>query len=193
MAKKFIQRFIPNQEKLSQHKALRWLGPALFHPNLWHINRESIARGMALGVFMGFLIPIGQIFVAAVFAVFLRANLPTAAVATLVTNPFTFAPIYFFAYQLGNFMLGAAPTPEVTAEMLNLDPELLVLPPQELKSGISGWLVQLEGLGAPLFLGLSTLAVSGAAISYFGVKALWRLQVIRRLEKKRRGSSRPST
>lgn len=192
MAKKFIQRFTPNQEKLAQHKALRWLGPTLFHPNLWHINRESIARGMALGVFMGFLIPIGQIFVAAVFAVFVRANLPTAAVATLVTNPFTFAPIYFFAYQLGSLILGAGPVPEVAPEMLNLDPELLVLPPEEIKSGISGWLVRLEGLGAPLFLGLSILAVSGAALSYFGVKALWRLQVVRRLEKKRRGSPRRS-
>lgn len=187
MAKKFIQRFIPNQEKLAQNKALRWLGPALFHPNLWHINRESIARGMALGVFFGFLIPLGQIFIAAVFAVFLRANLPTAAVATLVTNPFTFAPVYFFAYQLGSFVLGAEPTPKVTPEMLNLDPELLVLPPQQMTSGISGWLVQLEGLGAPLFLGLSILAVSGAAVSYFGVKALWRLQVVRRMGKKRRG------
>jgi uncharacterized protein len=186
MAKKFIQRFIPNQEKLAQNKALRWLGPTLFHPNLWHINRESIARGMALGMFMGFLIPIGQIFVAAVFAVFFRANLPTAAVATLVTNPFTFAPVYFFAYQLGSLILGSAPAPEVAPEMLNLDPELLVLPPQEIKSGISGWLVQLEGLGAPLFLGLLILAVSGASVSYFGVKALWRLQVVRRLEKKRR-------
>ncbi len=191
MAKKFIQRFIPDQEKLAQNKALRWLGPALFHPNLWHINRESIARGMALGVFMGFLIPIGQILVAAVFAVFLRANLPMAAVSTLVTNPFTFAPVYFFAYQLGSAILGESATPEVTPEMLNLDPELLVLPPQEMTSGISGWLVQLEGLGAPLFLGLSLLAVSGAIVSYFGVKAVWRLNVVRRLGKKRRGNLKP--
>ncbi len=186
MAKKFIQRFIPDQEKLAQNKALSWLGPRVFHPNLWHINRESIARGMALGVFFGFLIPVGQIFVAAVFAVFLRGNLPTAAVCTLVTNPFTFAPVYYVAYQLGSFILGGAPTPEVTPEMLNLDPELLVMPPQEVTSGISRWLLEIENLGAPLFLGLGIFAVTGAAISYFGVKGVWRLYVVRRLNKKRR-------
>jgi uncharacterized protein (DUF2062 family) len=34
-------------------------------------------------------------------AVLLRANLPVAAMATLVSNPFTFAPIVVLAYQTG--------------------------------------------------------------------------------------------
>ena len=45
-----------------------------------------IAAGVAIGLFIGVLIPVAQILLAAVAAVALRANIPVAAAATLITT-----------------------------------------------------------------------------------------------------------
>jgi len=64
-------------------------------------NRRTVAGGVAVGVFFGLLIPVGQILGAAVAAICFKVNLPVAAMSTLVTNPFTAgAPAgYFLVHQ----------------------------------------------------------------------------------------------
>lgn len=59
-----------------------------------------------IGVFFGFLIPVLQIATAAAAALMLRASLPVATVATLVSNPLTYVPIWVAAYQTGALILG---------------------------------------------------------------------------------------
>jgi uncharacterized protein (DUF2062 family) len=86
----------------------RWLKPCahLFaHPALWHLNRRSVPRALAIGFFSAFIIPVGQFVLAALAAVAMRANVPLAAAATLISNPLTFPPIYFAAYKVGFFLL----------------------------------------------------------------------------------------
>ena len=61
---------------------------------------------MAVGLFWGLLIPIGQIPFAAATALVLRANVPVAAAATFITNPFTFPPVYYAAWRTGKWVLG---------------------------------------------------------------------------------------
>ena len=88
--------------------ANRWLRPVahrLTHPEIWHFNRRNVARGVALGLFVGLVVPLGQIIVAALLAASARGNLLVAAVSTLVTNPFTFPPIYYAAWRTGSFLL----------------------------------------------------------------------------------------
>jgi uncharacterized protein len=90
--------------------ASRWIKPfahRLAHPSLWHINRRSLSRALGIGLFAAFIVPVGQIVLAAFLAIPARANVPVAIGATLVTNPFTFGPIYLGAYWLGTSMLGA--------------------------------------------------------------------------------------
>jgi uncharacterized protein len=87
--------------------ASRWLQPIahrLVHPSLWHLNRRSVSKALAIGLLSAFVVPIGQIICAALLAIPTRANVPVAAAATLVTNPFTFPPIYYAAYRLGSFL-----------------------------------------------------------------------------------------
>jgi uncharacterized protein len=180
MAKKFITKFLPNREKLEKNRFLRLLGPALFHPNLWHINRRSIAVGLAIGVFMGLIIPIAQIPFAAVIAIFMRANLPIAVASTLVTNPFTFAPIYFLAYKIGAFFLGGH-DPSITRESIALEMQT-----ENVGAGMEGWIDKIADLGGPLMLGLGIMATSGAILAYLAVRLIWRLQVTIKLRKKRR-------
>jgi uncharacterized protein (DUF2062 family) len=179
MANKFIKRYLPDREKVENNRYLKWLGPSLFHPNVWHINRRSIAIGLAIGVFMGLLIPLAQIPISAFLAVLLRANLPIAITSTLISNPFTFAPLYYLAYRIGSFILGEKKDPAITPDSLSIQAE-------DLGEGLVQWTEKVSELGGPLILGLLILATIGAVIAYFGVMLLWRLQVQLRLRKKRR-------
>jgi hypothetical protein len=94
---------------LRRHRLLHRLAPVVAHPRLWHINRRGVAMGLAVGVFIGCVIPMGlQIVVAAVAVAAVRTNLPAAMPSSLITNPFTVAPVYFVAYKLGELLLGPA-------------------------------------------------------------------------------------
>ncbi|MEN3976595.1 DUF2062 domain-containing protein [Emcibacter sp. SYSU 3D8] len=152
------------------HRWLRWLGPKLHHPRLWHLSRRGVALGCAIGVFFGLLIPVAQIPLSAAAALALRANLPAAVVSTLVSNPVTFGPIYYFAYRVGEAVTGVKARP-LTAETLT---------PKE--SGLGEWLRfwwhYLDTLGKPLITGLLLMAVVSSALTYALVSGLWRLTTI---------------
>ncbi|MGL6071673.1 DUF2062 domain-containing protein, partial [Craterilacuibacter sp.] len=104
--KRKLRRLLPDAHSLRQRRGLRWLAPWLGREQLWYLSRHSVALGMALGVFFGLLTPFAQIILAVGAAIILRANVAAAALSTLVTNPLTFAPIYYLAYRLGAFLLG---------------------------------------------------------------------------------------
>jgi uncharacterized protein len=178
MARKFIRKFLPDEQAVQNNRLLRWLAPVLRHPRLWHINRHGIALGLAIGLFMGLLVPVAQIPFSAVLAVALRANLPIAIASTLVTNPFTFAPLYFLAYRIGAVLIGGD-DPAVTEEALAGDAETL-------REWVAFWFDRVTALGKPLIVGLLILASTVAVIAYFGVLLLWRVQVMLRLRHRRR-------
>ena len=71
---KRLARWLPTRESLHNNRWLRWLGPALHHPRLWHMSRKGLALGMAHGIFFGLLIPVAQIPFSAALAVALRAT-----------------------------------------------------------------------------------------------------------------------
>ena len=56
MRPKFFKRFLPEPHTLREHRYLRHIAPWLTHPNLWHLNRRSVAGGVAIGLFSG-LVP----------------------------------------------------------------------------------------------------------------------------------------
>jgi len=128
---------------------------------------------MAVGIFIGFIVPMGlQVPVAALFAVWLRGNLAAAILSTLVTNPFTVAPIYFAAYKLGALLTGYSPA----------------LAPTEVS--VVGKIV---AVGGPLMVGLTVLGVVGAGVAYFGTQALWRLIATRAWHRRQRVRAARST
>ncbi len=109
MARKFLRRYLPDGDAVRGDKRLAWLErwPWLNHPNLWHLNRDSVAGGFAIGLFSGLVPGPLQMLVAALLAIPLKKNLPVALVTTLYTNPFTIAPLYLLAYGYGRLLLGA--------------------------------------------------------------------------------------
>ena len=72
----------------------------LLHQNA---SPHSIAYGLALGIFIGFLPIMGvQMAVVLFFSLFFRgANKPAAVVGVWISNPLTVLPIYAFNYLVG--------------------------------------------------------------------------------------------
>ncbi|MEW6590644.1 MAG: DUF2062 domain-containing protein [Pseudomonadota bacterium] len=172
-----FRRYLPDSHALREHRALRWLGPRLHHPRLWHVSRRGIAMGIAIGVFFGLLIPIAQIPAAAVAAFFLRANIPAAVGSTLITNPFTFAPVYFAAYHLGAWMLGDREHA--------IDETVLEQAAGQTATGLALWVDRIGAVGGPLALGLLTLAVTISLLIYFAVHWTWRARIVRAWQRRK--------
>ena len=178
-----LARFLPSRQQLRDNRWLRWMGPALHHPRLWHLSRRGLALGVALGIFFGLLIPLAQIPLSAAVAVALRANLPAAVASTLVTNPATLGPIYFGAWKLGSVILGdpsREPKPAELTEAVQAQAQAHVALQPELPE--PGMLARLQAVGKSLMLGLAVLAVACSLASYYIVSWLW----IRRVRWKRR-------
>ena len=168
-----LHRFLPSHDSIKSHRLLRWLGPRLHDPSLWRINRHAVAKAVAIGAFFGLMIPVAQIPAAVIVSLSLRANLWIASVSTLISNPFTYAPLYYFAYHLGAGVLGIPPRPDDAT------------PP--VYESFGAWLAHawewLSGIGQPLLLGMLLMAVVGSIAGYFLTQALWRWRV---LSKRRR-------
>lgn len=178
--KPFIGRFLPTEDTLRAHKGLRWLGPLLHRPWLWHLNRRTVAAGVGIGVFFGFLIPVLQIAFAAAFAVLLRANLPVAAASTLVSNPFTYAPIAVAAYRVGAALLGE---PASDAEAQSIGEEVEETGIEEVIEPT--WWQRFAGVGKQVMAGLAVFAVVGGVGAYFATHLIWRIAVWQRLRRRR--------
>ena len=176
-----LERFLPTRDAITQSRLLRWLGPRIHDPLLWHVNRRSVARGVAMGVFFGLMIPIAQIPAAAIASLLLRGNLWIAAVSTLVSNPLTYGPLYYFAYRLGAGVIGTRTPADLTADDVER-------PMRMIDSLAQAW-AWITGIGQPLLLGMLIMAVTGAFIAYWGTQLVWRMRVTakwRRLRQERR-------
>lgn len=167
-----LKKLLPKKDSVSSNRFLKWMGPTLMHPQLWHFSRRGVALGVGLGIFFGFLIPLAQIPVAAVSATLLRANVPTAIASTLVTNPVTFAPIYVIAYKLGNKLLGQKLDPK------SLEQVAKGVTPQENNqetetSDNNSSIQKILNVSKPLALGLAIFAVVGSLTTYALILWFW--------------------
>ena len=178
----WLRSRIPTEATLSAHPSLRWMRPLLRRPWLWQLNRRRVALGAGIGVFFGFMVPVLQIAGAAVFAIVLRANLPVAAVSTLVSNPFTYAPIGLLAYQTGALLLGDTVEPAAAQALTDAVDTTSVDGP--------GWMDRAKAIGKPLFLGLAVFAVVGGLAAWALVHLVWTVGVW--LKRRRRLRQRPA-
>jgi len=166
--REWIERLKPSVDKITRHPWVAKYVPALSDPDLWHLNRHSTARAVAVGLFCG-LVP-GPLQVAGAIGLSLlwRANFPLAALTTLYTNPFTIVPLYLVAYEYGRLFFPDAPHANAA------------LPPafESVASyGPAVW-EWMKSLGKPLALGIVLLATTLAAVGYFAVRVAWRWHVV---------------
>lgn len=164
MPKKFFKRYSPDPKRIRDTPGLGFLGARLHQPNLWHFNRHSISKAVAIGLFCTWLpFPFQSIF-SATSALFFRANIAISVALVFITNPITIPPLFYFAYQLGNLVLGR--------ESMDLSIDLSMQ-----------WLTDsLMLIWQPLFLGCFLLGLFCSMLGYLTVQVLWRQNIRKRLK-----------
>ena len=173
---------MPTREEMAQNKYLAPIAHRFLTPELWRFTRRSVPRGVALGIFAGFIIPVGQIFLAAFMALPARANVPLSALVTFITNPLTFPFWAVVANKLGAFILKVdlATTGGAAHD--------------EISSGRWAWFLELfEGVGITVLVtifGFIVLAIVGAAIGYLLAGVVWRFIVARKRTRRLRAMER---
>ena len=70
------------------------------------INRRSVTRGIAIGLFWAFIPMPMQMLAVVATTPFVRFNVPIAISMVWLSNPFTMPPMYYMEYLTGNFILG---------------------------------------------------------------------------------------
>ena len=157
-----LHRRMPSREDFERN---RWIAPIahrVLSPELWRYTRRSVPRGVALGLFAGFIVPVGQIFLAAFLALPARANVSIAPLVTFVTNPFTLPFWVVVANRVGRFFLHVDPTGVASAVGSGMDHsgwDTLV------------WFAQSAGFAA---VGFIVLAIVASALGYVLSGLIWR-------------------
>jgi len=189
-----LRRLMPTPESVAANRWLRWMGPGLLHPRLWHLSRRGVALGAAVGVFFAFITPVAQIPISAAVSIALRCNVPTAVVATLVNTPATFAPVYYGAWKVGSWVLGtssddadrptllagdaaAAATSAAATALAAGIPPAHASPAAPQRPWWLRWAETLREVGKPLLLGTAIFAVGFSLLTYALVNGVWHWRV----------------
>ncbi len=159
-----LRKQLPTRDELAANRWLGRLALRITDRKLWHVQHEAVARGVAIGLFWAFLLPVAQIIVAAVHCIWWRAHIPSATAATLVTNPFTIGFWLWAAYGVGSTLLGHSGSAPAIGDV-----------------GLGQWLMT---VGQPAIIGMGLFSLGGAALGYSLVWLVWRGNVA--LKKRRR-------
>lgn len=159
---KGIKRYLPTYQEIQQYRYLHIFGDSLKQPDVWNFNRQSTAKGVAIGLFCAFL-PMPFEMVAAMFlAAMLRGNLPLAFAGVWISNPLTWIPLYTPCYLLG-------------AKILNVEPVAIT----EITIFQLGWHY------VALWLGCLIIGITLSLGSHFLISFLWRSQVRKRWKRRK--------
>lgn len=162
MPRKLLKRFAPKAAEIKANPSLRFLGPLLNDPNLFHLNRYSVSMAFLVGVFLAFIPLPGQMPIAAIMALWVRCNLPIAVALVWITNPITIAPIFFATYELGVWLLDIPPAPHAT----------------KLMSWETLHNIKLATIWKPLLVGSLCAGSFFSLLSYGCMRFIWRMYVI---------------
>lgn len=166
MPRRIFKRYMPDHEKIRDHKNLRFLGTLLHDPNILHLNRRSVSGAFAVGLFFAWAPVPFQMLLGAIGAIVFRVNLPISVGLVWITNPLTMPPLFYFAYKVGTWVLDV-PTRKYSFE-LTWD-----------------WLMsELGAIWEPFLLGCLICAIVSAVLGYILIRIFWRIHVIRSWQKR---------
>lgn len=182
MARRFFRKLMPSRNRLEREKA-GWLTRFISHPRAWHLNRHSVSRGLAIGMFWAWIpIPMQTPF-ACFFSWKLKGNVPLAFACCWVSNPLTMLPAIWLCYHIGLFVTWSEPTgflDEIKRTMTRIEHEGFL-------TGIRsffGFMWQNLGMVYPFLVGSLVFSSLNAVIVFFGAHALWRWNLVRRWRKR---------
>ncbi len=158
-----LRAHFPTREQLEKNRFVRPFAGRVLRSDLWRFNRRSVPRGIALGLFVGIMVPFAHSAVAALTAVFVRANVPIAIVATWSSNPATWVVIFPAAYKIGKTLLRLDAMTGVQAISGTMQ-----------STGSDHLLERLTGAGLETAFGLFVIATLLAALGYVVTSFGWR-------------------
>ena len=167
MPKPRLLRYLPTPSELRENPALQPLAHLLQRGEIWHLNRRSAAGGVFIGLFCAFIPVPMQMVVAAALAIVSRCNLPISVALVWITNPVTIAPIFYFTYRLGAWLLDM----RITVDNIEYS---------------FGWLWDNLGtIGYPLIFGSLVCGWVAGVTGFVLTRVVWRLQVVSRWRARR--------
>jgi len=162
-----FKKYLPTREHLREIKSLQFLGDKIFEPNLWHLNRYSVSYAALIGGICCFLPIPFQMIPCVLLCISIRCNVPVALVIVWVSNPITMPPMMYFAYRVGNWILGRTNQ----FESINLSLE---------------WLTsQLAVVWQPVLLGSLVCGFSLGIAGFITVRLYWRWKINRDWRRRR--------
>jgi uncharacterized protein len=172
MPRRFFKSMSRQRQRWKQRWFMRPFRLVLEHPAYWTLNRRSVTRAFALGLFISFVpLPI-HIIVAAAAALLLRLNVPAAITGTFLANPLTMVPMYIAAYWVGCHLLGIG--------FRNINFELSW-----------DWITTgLLPIWKPMLLGCLILGSTAAIAGYIMLGGIWHLSLVLKYHERKEVSAR---
>ena len=168
MLKERLLKLLPKPERLRENRTLRPVAHLLQRKELWQVNRRSVSSAVFVGLFSAFIPVPFQMLLAAIISIFLRANLPISVALVWITNPITIAPMFYFSYHLGAWLLGTQAT--------SIDRDFTL-----------SWLFDnLAAISGPLLLGSVLCGWMLGTTGYIAARIIWRSKVMGKWRQRRK-------
>jgi uncharacterized protein (DUF2062 family) len=167
MPKNFIKKYMPDHQKIKEHKHLKIFGTLLHDANIWHLNRRSVSGAFAVGLFCAWIPIPSQMVLAAAIAIIIRVNLPISVALVWISNPITMPPLFYAAYRFGAYLMGQ--------QTMESDYELT----------LDWFSTQLDLIWQPFLLGCFVFAVASGLIGFLTIRILWRMHIIQHMKERR--------
>ena len=167
MPRRFFKKFALKRHHFHKQWYLKPFQSVMKHPVYWGITRRTVVPAASLGIFIAFVpLPIHTLLSVTLPLIF-RVNIPVTFAATLISNPLTMGPMFYFSYRVGLALIGMEPQP--------FDFDLSF---EWVSTGLANtW--------QPLFLGCFMVGAAVALLTYISLDSLWRVSIGDYLRKRR--------
>jgi uncharacterized protein (DUF2062 family) len=160
MPRRVFKRINRSRHIWREHWILKPFRKVLSDPAYWSLNRRSVTRAFAIGLFIACSPLPTHMIPATLVALVLRINLPVILATLFVTNPLTIVPLYFFEYWLGCKLLG------------------LPLQPFSFEMSHDWFVNHLLPVWKPFLLGSLVTSLVAALVGYVALGLVWHLSLV---------------
>ena len=159
----WLKRHIPTRETIHDYRLLRPFAPHLGQPALWRMTRRSVPRGVALGLFVGVIIP---------FMHTLHRGTVRNSDCVPMSPSLRSAPLSSIRSRSRRCIM--RPIASARGNFTMMRPLVDPAAAERFSSELSRLLFWIHHASGPIALGILTIAVAAAVIGYFASRVIWR-------------------
>ena len=181
----WVHGHVPTREQLEHNRWVRPFAHHLLRAELWRFTRRSVPRGVALGLFVGVMIPLAHFVVAAFVAILIRANIPAAMLATFIGFPVIYVGLLAAASKIGGLLLRVDPTTVSEPISQAIDSSGI----DRIVAHCMHWAHWAVGKGPSVIVGLFVIATVLSLVGYLGSSVFWRWWIGRKWRQRTVGTA----